>query len=115
MLSNPLLSSSAGSSPAASTSSARRSRIAFAYSVRFRRCMRVRPGRGFISAARSSDVSRNVARAPSVAASGRAAPTGGIMPARTFRMAFSQVSGPLGISAKSECSSERPPVRALSL
>ena len=48
MLSNPLLSSSGGRSAAASMSSARRSRIALAYSARFRRCMDVRPGRGFV-------------------------------------------------------------------
>ena len=46
MLSNPLLSSSGGSSAVASISSASRSRMALAYSARFRRWSAVRPGRG---------------------------------------------------------------------
>ena len=58
MLSNPCSSvSSAGSSARTSTSSASRSRIALAYSVRFSRWSGGRPGFGCAAAARSSPVS----------------------------------------------------------
>src|SRR5437762_635572 len=58
-LSKPWLDSSLGKSEATSTSIARRSRIAFWYSVRLRRRnVSVRPGLGFAAAALSSDDSR---------------------------------------------------------
>src|SRR5215471_4963756 len=77
--------------------------------------MVARPGRGFASAASSRDVSRYAARPSSVAFSGRFIPAGGIIPARTFRMTFSQVSADFGTSLRSACSRVKPPVRALSL
>ena len=71
MLSKPSLESSAGSSVEASISSASRSRMALAYSVRFRRCSPVVPGLGLAAAARSSAVSSLVRRnASSVGAVG---------------------------------------------
>ena len=57
MLSKPYAESSGGSSEATSTSSASRSRIALAYSARFKRCSSGRPGLGCATAARSSSCS----------------------------------------------------------
>ena len=112
MLSKPLLSSSAGSSSVTSTSRSSRSRIAFPYSVRFRRCKAARPGFGFVAAARSIDVSRNDTNDSTSACGGRGRPCGGIIPPRSFRMTFSQVSAPSGIWARSILSSIRPAVLA---
>ena len=47
--------------------------------------------------------------------SGRGAPGGGIIPARTFRITFSQSSALAGTSARSTLSSIRPPVLSRSL
>ena len=60
-------------------------------------------------------VSRYPARSSSWARAGRGIPGGGIIPARSFRITFSQVSAPLGTSVRSACSSDSPPVRLLSL
>ena len=77
-------------------SSASRSRIAFAYSARFRRCGDGRPGLGCVAAARSSVVSRNEISAACVAASGRGIPAGGIAPACSFRITFSHIAPSVG-------------------
>ena len=99
MLSKPLLTLSAGSSNEksisfGSASSASRSRTAFWYSVRLKRCSSGSvPGFGFAAAERSSSLSRNVATESYVALSGRGAPGGGIVAERSLRMTFSQTSG----------------------
>ena len=90
MLSNPLVESSDGRNLVASTSSASRSRMALAYSTRFRRC---RPGGGrWVTAVRSSSSSNQPTSPSSVVGSGRGIPDGGIMPARSFRTTFSAVA-----------------------
>ena len=97
-LSKPYAESSGGSSVEGSTSSASRSRIAFAYSARFRRCRTGRPGLGLAVAARSSDVVSHETSATRVPASGCGALCGGIIPTRTFLIAFSQTSAPVATS-----------------
>ena len=57
MLSKPALESSPGRSVAASTGMSSRSRTAFAYSARFKRCSAGAPGLGAARAAASSEVS----------------------------------------------------------
>src|SRR5580765_6249789 len=42
-------------------------------------------------------------------------PGGGIIPTRSFRITFSQVSAPWGTFVRSACSSDSPPSRLLSL
>ena len=84
--------SSGGSSDAASISNPRRSRTELLYSTRLRRCSAGRPGFGAAAAARSIAASRPLANASSCSLSGRFAPAGGIMPARTLRATFSQVA-----------------------
>ena len=86
MLSKPSLESSPGSSAAASIGRSSRSRTAFAYSARFRRCSAGAPGFG-AAARRDRDASSSRGReASSVARSGRGAPAGGIMPVRSLRI-----------------------------
>ena len=110
MLSNPRLELSAGSSVDASTSSESRSRIALAYSARFMRCSGTRPGPGDAAAARSMAVSIALANASSVARAGLGIPAGGISPARTLRMTFSQISASASTRSSETVSSARPPV-----
>ena len=62
MLSNPAAESSGGSSDAASTSSASRSRMALLYSARFSRCSAGVPANGFAAAARSICACRAVTK-----------------------------------------------------
>ena len=93
MLSKPWLIVSGGSSVVASMSSASRSRIALAYSARFRRCRTGRPGLGRAAAVRSSEAASQPTMPSSDDWSGRGAPAGGMAPAPTFRMTFSQVAG----------------------
>ena len=64
-----------------------------AYSVRFRRRTRRRPGFGVAAAARSSAVSSDAASASYAASSGRGAPCGGIVRVRSLRTTLSQTSG----------------------
>jgi hypothetical protein len=115
MLSKPSLESSPGNSVPGSIGRSRRSRMAFAYSARFRRCSPVAPGLGAASAARSMVSAAAVATPSSAARSGRGAPLGGIMPVRTLRTTFSHVSGSRAASVTRRPSSVRPPacVRAL--
>jgi hypothetical protein len=115
MLSKPLLSSSAGSSEVASISSDSRSRIALAYSARFRRCKGERPGFGLASAALSMDVSRNDTSASIFDCAGLGMPCGGIIPPRSLRSAFSQTSASSGTRLSSRFSSVRPAVFTRSL
>ena len=93
MLSKPSLEPSAGSSAETSTSSASRSRIALAYSVRFRRCSAgvSRPPWGQPRGRAALPARRRTHRAPRA---GRGAPLGGIMPVLTLRTTFSQRSRP---------------------
>ena len=92
MLSNPAEESSGGSSALTSTSSASRSRMAFAYSARFRRCSAGAPG---IEPPRRRAIERGFERRGNVsraAAGGFGAFSGGIMPVRSLRTTFSQTS-----------------------
>jgi hypothetical protein len=92
----------------ASTSSARTSRIALVYSVRFSRCM---PGGiRFAEPLRSSSVSMKETIDSSTGAAGRGMPAGGIIPARSLRTTFSQVSAWSCILATSSLSSNSPAV-----
>src|SRR5262249_40279983 len=101
---------SAGSSDAASISSASRSRIAFAYSMRFRRWSVGRPGSGCSAATRSRLSSRDAATLSASALSGRGRPAGGIAPVRIFRTPFSRPSARSPIRAGSNVSSISPAV-----
>src|ERR1035441_1582402 len=92
-------------------SSDNRSRIALAYSVRFRRCRMNRPGLGLAAAERSIEISSIAIRLAASAFSGRGLPGGGIVPARNFRMTFSQISVFDGMLDKSALSSIKPAVR----
>ena len=83
-------------------SNASRSRTAFWYSVRLRRCSgSVRPGLGCAAATRSISVSSQAANPSLAAASGRGLPAGGIEPVRSFLITFSQTSALPGTSARS--------------
>ena len=64
MLSNPLAESSGGRSVVASICRSRRSRMAFAYSVRFNRCRTTDPGAVLAAATRSISFSSQ-SRSPS--------------------------------------------------
>ena len=112
MLSKPSLEPSAGSSVVTSTSSASRSRIALAYSVRFSRCSagvaRLAPG----TAARSSALRAARRSRRATARSGAAAPLGGIMPVLILRTTFSHVSASAPTRVRSSASSARPAVFA---
>src|SRR3954447_17595596 len=78
-LSKPRLDSSGGKSDATSTSSPRRSRIAFLYSVRLsRRNVSVRPGFGCAEAAVSSDDANHAIAASYSFSRGRGMLLGGI-------------------------------------
>ena len=113
MLSNPWVESSDGRNFVASTSSASRSRIAFAYSVRLRRC---RPGGGRCGVAwRSSSLSSQPIRLSRVAGSGRGIPDGGIIPARSFRTTFSPTCAWSPRCARSSLSSSKFAVLSFSL
>ena len=92
MLSKLWLMVSGGRNDATSMSSDSMSRIEAAYSARFSRWNERRPGFGRSSAAASSFASSDAASASSVASGGRSLPAGGIIPARSFRMIFSETS-----------------------
>ena len=89
--------------------------MALAYSARFRRWTSGRPGCGEAKDARSScDVSE--VRSACLSASGGAGmPGGGIMPARTLRTTFSQMSLWAPTSDRSIFSRTSPPVFARAL
>src|SRR5262245_58936151 len=74
-----------------------------------------RPGFGLAAAARSSVAASVVTKARLAAASGLAAPSGGIMPTRTLRITFSQVSAWAGASASVSVSSVNPAALTRSL
>ena len=109
-MSKPWLMESGGSSPLTSMSSASRSFTARAYSTRLSRWNGRRPGLGVTGAAVSMRVSSAAASASSVCSSGRRAPGGGIMPARSLRIIFSADVGVLGRGGQRRTTaSERPP------
>ena len=117
MLSKPKPESSAGSSVRVSTSSARRSRTALAYSARFRRWTAGRrPGFGSAAAAASIAVSRRAATPSYCASLGRGRPAGGIARVRSLRTTFSHSSTSPACSptpSKSTPCRETPAVRVL--
>ena len=115
MLSKFSLESSPGSSVVASTGRSSRSRTAFAYSARLRRCRTGAPGLGLAAAARSSASSSCEVTRSSVARSGRGAPLGGIMPVRSFRTTFSHACGSRPTCSTSSWSSTSPPAFIRSL
>ena len=86
-----------------------------AYSARLRRWNGRRPGFGRSAAARSIRVSIDDANAVSVASSGRFAPAGGIMPARSLRIIFSATSGCCSIVGRVERRERKPPALPRSL
>ena len=94
MLSKPSTTSSAGSTASASNSTARRSRTAFAYSLRLSRCRTRRSGTCVFAApaARSSELSSQAMSASADAASGCLDPGGGMTRPRSLRTAFSNTS-----------------------
>ena len=92
MLSKPPLESSPGNSVVASTVTSSRSRTAFAYSARFKRCSAGAPGFGAARAAASSDCSSQRTNASTLASAGRGSPGGGIKCPRSLRIAVSQTS-----------------------
>ena len=110
MLSKPYAASSGGRSEVTSTSRSSRSRIAFAYSARFRRCRIGAPGLGCAAASASSAASSADCTARYVASSGRREPCGGIVRASSLRTTFSQTSGFDPARAASSPSSDSPPV-----
>jgi hypothetical protein len=92
LLSKPKLAPSLGSQSVTSMSSASRSRMAFAYSLRFKRCITYRPGLLRPSQARSSDPASQLVKprySPSV---GCGTPWGGIARAPSLRSTRSHVS-----------------------
>jgi hypothetical protein len=106
MLSNPLAESSGGSSVVGSISRSRRSRIVLAYSVRFNRCSTTDPGVARV-AARSIAFSSHSRSASYSGSGGRGMSGGGMTPARSFRITFSQSSARSGTFARSSPSSDR--------
>ena len=87
-----------------------RSRMAFWYSVRFRRWnAAVLPGLTRAAAARSSSVSSDAIRPSSTGRSGRGAPAGGIVPACSFRTTFSHAAPSAATRCVSTVSSSNPP------
>src|SRR6185295_2642307 len=92
-----------------------RSRTARAYSARLRRWNGRQPGFGDSAAAVSSVVSSASTNELSVAASGRRAPGGGIMPARSLRIIFSPTSAWLVTFAASNEARESSPACPFSL
>ncbi len=114
MLSKPSAMSSAGNSSVASISTARRSRTAFAYSLRLRRCRTTWSGRCGLPA-RSSDSSSQATRESIDAASGCLAPGGGMTRPRSLRTAFSNTSACWPIFSGASPSKLTPPAFVRSL
>src|SRR5262245_54210786 len=92
MLSKPKFAPSLGSNSVTSISSANRSRIAFAYSVRFRRCTTYRPGVLLPTHARSSELASQVVKPAYSASVGCGMPCGGIARTLNLRSTRSQVA-----------------------
>src|SRR5215204_3949800 len=109
MLSKLALLVSSGSHLLASTSRVSRSRTDRSYSARLRRWKDRVPGSGFVAAARSTRRSRVSARATRVSPPGRLRPGGGIIPARSFAIIFSAVSGVEAAAATSKLARTRLP------
>ena len=83
--------------------------MALAYSTRFSRCGATRPGFGIGErAGLSSECSSHETNVPSAAGSGRCAPSGGIMPPRSLRTAFSQTGASDDTCARSIVSNVSP-------
>ena len=89
--------------------------MALAYSDRFSRCTAGRPGFGRAFQASSRALSRWLASASYVAASGRGRPAGGMVRVRSFCATFSHTSGLPPTLPTSTVSSARPPVSSRSL
>ncbi len=88
---------------------------ALAYSARFSRWNGRQPGLGFTAAVSSMRDSSAVVSAAMVLASGRLAPAGGIMPARSLRIIFSTSSGCSCARIALNPASDSPPALARSL
>ncbi len=106
---------SGGKNVLTSTSTSSRSRTARAYSARLARWNGRNPGLGLSAAARSIRSSSVRASPSSASPSGRFAPAGGIMPARSFRIIFSAISTCAVALAASNEASVSPPALARSL
>src|SRR5665213_1882380 len=100
ILSNPNSAPSVGSRSDTSRSTASRSRIAFAYSARFKRCTTKRPGVTRPAHARSSDPASQPVKPTYSASLGRGMPGGGIARTLNFRRTLSQVPAWLNKSSK---------------
>ena len=114
-LSKPSRASSRGRVSAGSTSTSSRSRTAFTYSLRFRRCSPTRPGSECPCAAVSMFVSSQETNDCTDWESGCGLPAGGINRPRSLRMAFSQVSASWGISWGESDSKAMPPAQSVTL
>ena len=106
---------SAGSSAVTSMSSASRSFTARAYSARLRRWKLREPGAGVRAASASMRVSNAAAMSSSAVPSGRLAPAGGIIFARSLRIIFSDSSRSSTSRAASKPASDSPPALPRSL
>jgi hypothetical protein len=116
MLSKPPTDASGGSAPAiALASNANTSRIAFAYSVRFKRARGFVPGFGARAQPASSSLSSQRAIASSSARSGRGSPNGGIRPVRSLRTAASQTWASWWTARRSSSLNDTPPAKSISL
>src|SRR5215467_7180432 len=115
ILSNPAAIPSGGSSSFTGNSIASRSRIALAYSRRFRRRITGRPAYGAARLAASRSLTIPAAKVFSDAASGAGIPGGGISPAFSLRITFSQRSGCAAGDDGPEFWSTRPAVLDFSL
>ena len=80
------------------------------YSARFRRWKVRRPGFGFASHAASSRDSRTAASVRRLSGVGRRTPTGGIIPARSFRTIRSAITALSEAEVTSKVSSDMPPL-----
>src|SRR6202020_2188968 len=89
---------------------ASRSRIALAYSARFKRWSAGRPGLGWSAAALSIEPSSHDRNSSTAAFSGLGIPKGGMAPVRSFLTPFSQVSALSGTFDRSILSSVNPAI-----
>ena len=80
------------------------------YSARFSRWKVRRPGFGFASQAASRRDSRTAASVRRLSGLGRRTPTGGIIPARSFRTIRSAITALSAAEAASKVSSDMPPL-----
>ena len=98
-----------------STSRSSRSWTACEYSARVRRWNGRQPGFGLLAANSSIRASSAAASWSICAASGRLAPGGGIIPARSLRIIFSMTSGCSWAFIASKLASDSPPALPRSL